>query len=147
MLKSYRLVQAPGKKNALGYYRFNIKNDHSVYLHDTPVKSLFKQSARALSHGCIRLEDAKQLAQYLLNQQNELSNNALKTVLTSGKTTNYLLNNPLPVYVTYQTAWVNEQGKLIISPDIYQQESKNLPLAQFDTTLSNPVITLSLNNF
>ncbi|WNC67662.1 L,D-transpeptidase family protein [Thalassotalea nanhaiensis] len=147
LLQSYRLVQAAGENNALGYYRFNIPNNYSVYLHDTPIKSLFRQSKRALSHGCIRLEDASLLAKYLLKADNSAHLNKMQTVIKSGKTTNLPLKTPLPVYITYQTAWINEKGKLRLSPDIYDLDHKNSYLTQFHATDSNPVITLSQNNF
>mgnify|MGYP005990492613 CR=1 FL=1 len=147
LLKSYRLVQAPGANNALGYYRFNIPNNYSVYLHDTPVKSLFRQSNRALSHGCIRLEDASLLAKYLLKADQSLHLNKINSVIESGRTTNLPLKTPLPVYITYQTAWINKKGKLRLSPDIYNLDQKNSYLTQFHATDSNSVITLSQNNF
>ncbi|WOH39200.1 L,D-transpeptidase family protein [Thalassotalea fonticola] len=147
LLQSYRLVQAPGANNALGYYRFNIPNNYSVYLHDTPVKSLFRQSNRALSHGCIRLEDASLLAKYLLKADKSLHLDKMHSAIESGKTTNLPLKTPLPVYITYQTAWINEQGNLRLSPDIYHLDQKNAALAQFHATDSNSVITLSQNNF
>ncbi|WNC73313.1 L,D-transpeptidase family protein [Thalassotalea psychrophila] len=147
LLQSYRLVQAAGANNALGYYRFNIPNNYSVYLHDTPVKSLFRQSNRALSHGCIRLEDASLLAKYLLKADKSSHLNKMHKVIESGKTTNLPLKTPLPVYITYQTAWINEKGKLRLSPDIYDLDHKNSYLTQFHATDSNPVITLSQNNF
>lgn len=147
LLQSYRLVQAPGANNALGYYRFNIPNNHSIYLHDTPVKSLFKQSNRALSHGCIRLEDASLLAKYLLKADKSKHLDKMHSAIESGKTTNLSLKTPLPVYITYQTAWINEQGKLRLSPDIYDLDHNNSALAQFHATDSNSVITLSQNNF
>ncbi|TRX54448.1 murein L,D-transpeptidase [Thalassomonas sp. M1454] len=147
LLKSYRLVQAPGDNNALGYYRFNIPNDYSVYLHDTPIKSLFNRSERALSHGCIRLEDAKLLANYLINSETSVKPEKVNKALQSGKTTNLPLNNPLPVYITYQTAWINEQGELRLSPDIYNLDHNNSSNSQFHATDSNPVISISQNNF
>lgn len=147
LLQSYRLVQAPGDNNALGYYRFNIPNRHSIYLHDTPVKSLFKQPLRAFSHGCIRLENANLLAKYLLTFEASYDENEMFSALKSGKTTHLRLTNPLPVYITYQTAWIDEQGKLRFSADIYSLDKKIINLAQFQTIVSNSVITHSDNSF
>lgn len=123
LLQTYRLVQAPGDNNALGYYRFNIPNRHSVYLHDTPVKSLFKQQYRALSHGCVRLENANLLAEYLLSNDPSYNENTIHSALESGKTKHLRLNFPLPVYITYQTVWLDLHGELHFSSDIYNLDN------------------------
>ncbi|MFT6987180.1 MAG: murein L,D-transpeptidase YcbB/YkuD [Psychromonas sp.] len=128
LLQSYRLVQAPGDNNALGYYRFNIPNNHAIYLHDTPVKSLFKKEERALSHGCVRLENAGLLAKYLLTFEKSYDENMLFAAIESGKTTHIELSNPLPVYITYQTVWIDQQGELRWSPDIYDLDKKTLKI-------------------
>lgn len=126
LLQSYRLVQAPGENNALGSFRFNIPNTESIYLHDTPIKSLFNLKHRALSHGCVRLENAKQLASYLLKNNKEMLN---QNLLTTESTKKINLNHPLTVYITYQTVWVNKQGILQLAPDIYQLDQKFSPSA------------------
>ncbi|WP_022943074.1 L,D-transpeptidase family protein [Psychromonas hadalis] len=119
LLRTYRLVQAPGENNALGYYRFNIPNTKAIYLHDTPVKSLFNQPYRALSHGCVRLQDANLLANYLLSFEDDYKKNAMYASLQSGKTIHLPLSNSLAVYITYQTTWFDKQGGLRFLPDIY----------------------------
>ena len=146
LLQSYRLVQAPGDNNALGYYRFNIPNRHFVYLHDTPVKSLFKRSQRALSHGCVRLEDAELLAKYLLKFEEYYDDKLMLSALKSGKTRNLSLTQPLPVYLTYQTAWINKQGELRFSADIYSLDQQDINLTQFQTIVSNSVLVHSQNS-
>ncbi|QBY03446.1 murein L,D-transpeptidase [Thalassotalea sp. HSM 43] len=126
MLKEYRLVQSPGDNNALGYYRFNIPNDHSVYLHDTPAKSAFNLKHRALSHGCIRLEDAAFLANTLSEYDENISSTRTQSALHSGKTAHFRLEQPIPVLITYQTAWINEQGELQLLPDIYNKDEHHV---------------------
>ncbi|HEY7866086.1 MAG TPA: L,D-transpeptidase family protein, partial [Psychromonas sp.] len=133
LLKSYRLVQAPGVNNALGNYRFNIPNNQSIYLHDTPVKSLFQRDFRALSHGCVRLEDAGLLAKYLLRFEGNKSEQKMLAALNTGNTQYLSLNNSLPVYITYQTSWFNQQGVLHFSADIYGLDHQPVNLAQFQT--------------
>lgn len=130
LLHAYRLVQAPGENNALGYYRFNIPNNYAIYLHDTPVKSLFQQPIRALSHGCIRLENASLLAKYLLTLEG-YDENKMLSAMQSGQTTHIKLSHPLPVYITYQTAWVDPQGDLHWSPDIYSLDNKKIKIRNF----------------
>lgn len=145
LLQSYRLVQAPGENNALGYYRFNISNPYAIYLHDTPVRSLFKRAQRALSHGCIRLEKPNLLASYLF-ASHSAGQDRLDSALHSKKTKHLSLPHPLAVYITYQTAWIDGQGQLRWSPDIYALDSKNESDAQFQTRISNQVITLSAHS-
>ncbi|WP_371379412.1 L,D-transpeptidase family protein [Thalassotalea aquiviva] len=139
LLKDYRLVQQPGQYNALGRYRFNLINNQSIFLHDTPVKSLFNKPYRALSHGCVRLEDADLLARYLLNKsrvqreqmhyiwqtgasQNINKNDKSKfetSALNSKQTQTLALNNSIPTFLAYYTVWVDEQGVLHQLPDVY----------------------------
>ncbi|WP_223295915.1 L,D-transpeptidase family protein [Shewanella sediminis] len=117
LLRQYRLVQAPGEDNALGKMRFTIVNRHSIYLHDTPAKQLFKRNVRALSHGCIRLEKPIALSSYLV-ETDERARELQKAVGGSG-TRHFSLSSPIPVYITYHTSWVDAAGKLQVRPDIY----------------------------
>ncbi|WP_394175088.1 L,D-transpeptidase family protein [Thalassotalea litorea] len=122
-LKTHRLVQAPGKTNPLGAFRFNIPNDHAVYLHDTPAKHLFTQAERALSHGCIRLEAPQKLASYLLARASKLTSKKLPELVQTGKTKTFNIDQPISVFIAYYTAWVNEREELIFSDDIYQLDN------------------------
>lgn len=138
-LPVYRLVQLPGNNNALGQYRFNIKNEHAVYLHDTPAKHLFDNKDRALSHGCVRLQDAGALADQFLQRE---SRNKLHliTARQSGMTSHLALAARIPVYITYQTAWVDAHGKLHWREDIYDLDQRQ---TQSDARLSNMVLASS----
>jgi len=118
-LSEYKLIQAAGENNALGKYRFNIKNFHSVYLHDTPAKNLFIKKKRALSHGCVRLQSADFLAKQFMANETNNNQQQVKDALTSNKTQHIKLNNSIAVYLTYQTAWLTATGKVHWSPDIY----------------------------
>ncbi|QYJ96295.1 L,D-transpeptidase family protein [Shewanella alkalitolerans] len=119
-LSEFQLVQQPGADNALGRYRFSILNNEAIYLHDTPVKSLFRRPNRALSHGCVRLEKADILVNYLLTRHINQSPAAIKDALAQ-KSPRYLkLTEPLPVLMTYLTAWVDARGVVQFRPDIYK---------------------------
>jgi len=107
-----KLYQPSGRRNALGVVKFLFPNKYNVYMHDTPSKYLFNRTVRAYSHGCIRLE--KPLA--LLNQ--------LGYKYTNRKNTWITLKNKIPVFVEYHTAWVNDEGIVQFSPDIYGYEKK-----------------------
>jgi murein L,D-transpeptidase YcbB/YkuD len=143
VLGEYRLVQSAGTNNALGKYRFNIKNFHSVYLHDTPAKKLFNKSYRALSHGCVRLQSASLLAQQFLNEEHLTQSRKLQSALQSNETTHIALTQSVPVYLTYQTVRVTASGKLFWQADIYQQDAKilsNIQTTQSDATVSNVML-------
>lgn len=111
--------QLPGKENSLGKVKFLFPNTFDIYLHDTPDKSLFAKKDRALSHGCIRVADAPALVQYLLRDQPEWSQDKIKKEMNSGKEQTVSIKNPEPVYITYYTAWVDENGHMNFRDDIY----------------------------
>jgi L,D-transpeptidase YcbB len=125
-LANHKIVQASGPNNALGKYRFNMKNHHAVYLHDTPTKSLFNRRHRALSHGCVRLADATTLAEKLLAplmSDSTLASNLTKRqreFLVSSKKQYISLQQVIPLYLTYQTVEVTPQGIVYWKNDIYQ---------------------------
>jgi len=119
-LTDYKLIQAAGKNNALGKYRFNIKNFHSVYLHDTPAKNLFSKKNRALSHGCVRLQSANLLAQQFMVNEPKTKKKQIKQALAANKSQHIKLQNSIEVYLTYQTVWLTAAGQVHWSADIYQ---------------------------
>ena len=126
-MAKYQLRQDPGPINSLGRIKFVFPNPWSVYLHDTPGRDLFKEPARNLSHGCVRVADPAGLAVFLLNGQDTDSTKAKIQVRLNGKTPDTLtLKQPVPVYLTYQTAWVDKQGKLRQASDLYGQDQRIL---------------------
>lgn len=120
----YRLVQRPGEHNALGRYKFHFANNYDVYLHDTPEKALFNNDQRALSSGCVRVEKANELAQWL--GKNLVADGKKWQQMQYDYTTTqwFKLRQSIPVYIVYWTAWVNEQGIAEFRPDIYNKESE-----------------------
>jgi L,D-transpeptidase YcbB len=87
--------------------------------HDTPVRSLFEASARDLSHGCVRVADARKLAVYLLRGDSTWTAERLESALTSDTTFTVPLERPVPVYVMYFTVRADQAGKLTFYPDVY----------------------------
>ncbi|MFZ7277788.1 L,D-transpeptidase family protein [Avibacterium endocarditidis] len=116
----YRIRQAPGD-SALGNYKFNMPSADAIYLHDTPNHSLFNKKDRALSSGCIRVEQSDQLASILLKEVG-WSGERKRKVLGSKKTTSANVGSDNPVYLYYVTAWM-DGGKLHTLPDIYGYDS------------------------
>ncbi len=116
------LVQAPGPDNALGLIKFMFPNPHSVYLHDTNDRGLFARADRNLSSGCVRVEHPFTLADLLLAGSGEWSPERLDRILASGRTTRIDLPRPMPVVLTYYTAWVDETGALQFREDVYGRD-------------------------
>lgn len=118
----FRLRQEPGPENELGRIKFMFPNKFSVYLHDSPHRSLFQRVQRDFSSGCIRVEDALGLAEYLLQNDPQWPRSALQEALKSGQRQIVQLKNPVTVHLLYMTAWVNEQGTLQFRNDIYGRD-------------------------
>ena len=123
---SIRIYQPPGERNALGRIRFNFPNRFLVYQHDTPNKDLFEKAARAYSHGCMRVQNPDQYAEVLLSisqPEDSYSAQRIRTLFGAGeRTINF--KNPIPVHITYQTAFLDDAGELQIRPDIYGLDKK-----------------------
>ncbi len=120
----YMLRQQPGPDNALGRVKFMFPNEHSVYLHDTPSKALFQKSDRAFSSGCIRIENPFELATLLLEGQPGWDRAALDRAVAEEKTRTVTLAKPVPILISYWTAWVNGLGVLQLRADIYGRDAK-----------------------
>jgi murein L,D-transpeptidase YcbB/YkuD len=122
--------QLPGPTNALGKVKFLFPNSYDIYFHDTPSKSLFERSKRAYSHGCIRLSDPEKMATYLLRNQPEWTPEKIFEAMNAEEEKYVKLKNPVPVVITYYTAWVDDAGKLNFRDDIYDHD-KNLEAKMF----------------
>lgn len=122
----YALRQDPGVKNALGIIKFMLPNPFSIYLHDTPTKTLFLKDIRAFSSGCIRLENPMALADFVM--QGRRSQTELTVQIKTGKTATVNTPEPFPTYIVYLTAWVDDQRKIHYSPDTYGRDKRALSL-------------------
>ena len=115
----FALRQDPGPENALGPVKFDFANDYAVYVHGTPVQSLFNLAARSLSSGCVRAEHPVDLAVYLLRNDPNRQRSRIDDVIHKATTISAPLAEPLPIMLTYQTAWVDGDGLVQFRPDIY----------------------------
>ena len=116
--------QKPGKDNALGKMKFMFPNNYHIYLHDTPSKGHFGDTKRAFSHGCIRVENPKKLAMYLLKNQPVWNEQKVDEVLETDTQTGIKVKPSIPVYIAYFTAWVDVNGQLNFRHDLYDLDSK-----------------------
>ncbi len=117
-----RFWQPPGDNNTMGRVKFMFPNNYSVYLHDTPGRGLFRVAERAFSSGCIRLEKPMQLALTLMNSAGDQSATRIQQILDGGQTTRIELAEPVPLYLTYWTAWLDSRQILHFGEDIYHQD-------------------------
>ncbi len=130
--------QDPGPWNALGTMKFIFPNKHSVYLHDTPNHALFEKAERDFSHGCIRLSEPAQLAAWLLSlhpDDADWDSQKIQAVLDSQQRTVKNLSTPIPVHLTYETAWIDGEGRLRFAPDVYGRDDA-LELALYGDNLA-----------
>ncbi|MDP8177768.1 L,D-transpeptidase family protein [Pasteurella skyensis] len=114
----YMIRQKPGKRAALGRYKFNMPSAEAIFLHDTPYKGVFSRKKRALSSGCIRVKKAAALSQILLSEAG-WSVAKQKATYNSEQTTFVKIRSDNPVYLYYVTAWV-ENGQVHTLPDVYR---------------------------
>ncbi|WP_438274229.1 L,D-transpeptidase family protein [Nitrobacter sp.] len=124
------ISQPPGERNALGRIRFNFPNKFLVYQHDTPDKYLFAKETRAFSHGCMRVQNPDQYAATLLNialPQDHYTPEKIRSMYGRNEF-DIKFPTPIPVNITYQTAFVDSAGKLQIRPDVYGRDSTMLAL-------------------
>jgi len=119
----YSLRQDSGPKNALGRVKFMFPNRFNVYLHDTPQKSLFEKDLRVFSHGCMRVQDPLDFAAVLLADQG-WDRSRIDVAVAAGKQRVINLTKPLPVHVTYLTAWVNKDGSVNFRRDVYNRDKQ-----------------------
>ncbi|MET0445474.1 MAG: L,D-transpeptidase family protein, partial [Pseudorhodoplanes sp.] len=129
-----RIYQPPGDRNALGRIRFNFPNKFLVYQHDTPDKHLFAHDKRAYSHGCMRVENPLLYGEKLLSvmmPQEKYTQEKLRSMYGPAEI-NINFAQPLPVHLTYQTAWVDESGTLQIRDDVYGRDARHIAMLRGD---------------
>jgi L,D-transpeptidase YcbB len=114
------LQQLPGPNSGLGQMMVEMANRFDVYLHDTPSKNLFSREDRRISHGCIRVEHPREFAALLMQQPDE----AIDQAIAKGNTTRSDLPQPVPVFVIYETAFADGDGRLQFRPDIYGRDDE-----------------------
>ncbi len=116
----FSVRQPPGTRNALGRIKFLFPNKHAIYLHDTPSKHLFARSSRAYSHGCVRVKNPLKFAENILGW----SRSRIDDKIAAGKNRSVRLKNSIPVYLTYFTAWADQQGNVSYFGDVYGRDRR-----------------------
>ena len=119
---NYQFRQLPWDQNSLGFVKINFPNKDSVYMHDTPLKSLFGRSVRYESSGCVRVNAIETLVDWILQDTGGWNIPRMMAVKQSGEQIDVKLVKPIPVYFTYVSAWATPDGVVQFRPDIYQQD-------------------------
>lgn len=125
-----RMVQKPGRNNALGQYRVLMPNKHNIYLHDTNRRDYFKRPNRALSSGCVRMKYPDKMAEFIMSDEQNWGKKRIKGVLSTGKKTDAQISEPIPVYILYYTAWIGDGGEIVLGHDLYKKDRKLIKLLQ-----------------
>ena len=132
----YKVIQGSGDDNALGVLKFNFPNKYSVYLHDTNQRSFFSNDSRALSHGCVRVQEWEKMAFYIMNNENDSTIKKRPNQITIDSMTHWLvikekhsipLRKKIPVFIRYFTCEVNN-GQISFFEDIYDEDKKMIDL-------------------
>jgi murein L,D-transpeptidase YcbB/YkuD len=135
--KDGQWVQASGPKNSLGIVKFDMKNDHAIYLHDTPAKALFAEDDRHRSHGCVRVEDAIGFA-HMLAQADGVDAEFSKAMAT-GKETFVKLKQEIPVRLLYHTAFLGDDGRVHFVSDAYGWDNDVATALGYASVVRGPV--------
>jgi L,D-transpeptidase YcbB len=124
-IRSLNIYQPPGPDNVLGTIKFLFPNKHDVYMHDTTQKNLFAKTVRAESHGCMRVQNPDQLATTLLNKDQGWTAQKVASAIESGAEDQHVgLKQKIPVYITYFTLKVNDDGSFTTYSDIYGHDAR-----------------------
>jgi len=124
----YLVRQKPGGSNSLGLVKFMFPNKHSVYIHDTPARALFDKGDRALSHGCIRLENPADFAALVLKNDPNWNSVTIDAAMHQSKEQIVKLDRKIPVVILYLTFWADAQGNGHFRPDIYERDVEVIQL-------------------
>lgn len=124
---NYKFKQDPGDFNSLGSIRINFPSPHGVYMHDTPLKNLFGEDVRFHSSGCMRIQNVRELVNWLLSETNGWSRIEIDDVIKSGERKDARLKPPVPLHWIYVTAWAAADGVVQFRDDIYNRDGLNVP--------------------
>lgn len=117
------VVQQPGARNALGYMKLDMPNEHAIFIHDTPSRGLFGNAYRALSHGCVRTDKAIQLGMTMAMLGAGKSGEELAAIVKSGQYTRVAMTKTFPIYIMYFTMATDIGGKMGTFTDLYQRDA------------------------
>ena len=118
-LRTLRMVQVPGAHNPLGSYRVLMPNSYNIYLHDTNEPHYFDTPGRAISSGCVRMKRPREMADFILREKRGWTPEKTQNTLDTAKLHDLYVQNVIPVYIVYYTAWVDDGGEVVLGNDLY----------------------------
>ncbi len=118
------MVQQQGANNALGRIRVLMPNDYDIYLHDTNAPEYFNKSKRTLSSGCVRMSHPEDIARFVLANNPGWTDEKMQQTLARGATAEVMAREPFPVYIVYQTMWMDAEGRLVYGEDVYKRDQR-----------------------
>jgi murein L,D-transpeptidase YcbB/YkuD len=127
---NYRFKQDPGSFNSLGSIRINFPNSHQVYMHDTPFKNLFGEDFRFHSSGCVRVQNVRELVNWLLVGQRGWSRQEIDQAIQSGEQASAKIAQPVPLYWVYITGWATPDNVVQFRDDIYNRDGLGIRSSQ-----------------
>ncbi|MGQ0457260.1 MAG: L,D-transpeptidase family protein [Hyphomicrobium sp.] len=124
-IRNYHVWQPPGPKSVLGYVKFSFPSQHTIFMHDTPDKWMFRSAQRTLSHGCLRVQKPMELAEIILREDKGWDAAKVAELSRSGPLNNEIeMTTKIPIHLAYFTAWVEDDGRMRAFPDIYGHERR-----------------------
>lgn len=124
-IRKYEVVQPPGRRSVLGHVKFTFPSQHTIFMHDTPDKWMFRQSRRTLSHGCLRVQNPMQLAEMILEEDKGWDKAKVAELSKSGPLSNKIrIEKEIPIHLTYFTVWIDDDGKMRTYSDVYGHEKR-----------------------
>ena len=124
-IRDYDVTQPPGPRSVLGHVKFSFPSQHTIFMHDTPDKWMFRSARRTLSHGCLRVQRPMQLAEMVLKEDKGWDAGKIAELDRSGPLNNEIaIDKEIPIHIVYFTAWVDEKGKLKTFSDVYGHEKR-----------------------
>ena len=124
-IRNYEVTQRSGPKSVLGHVKFSFPSQHTIYMHDTPDKYMFRSSQRTLSHGCLRVQKPMELAEIILKEDKGWDKAKIADLDRSGPMNNEIaIDKRIPIHLVYFTAWVSDDGRLKIFGDVYGHEKR-----------------------
>ena len=119
---NYKFKQDPGDFNSLGSLRINFPSAHGVYMHDTPLKNLFGNDFRFMSSGCVRIENVRELVNWMLSETPQWSRAEIEAAIKSGERKDAKIAKPVPLHWVYITGWATPDGVVQFRDDIYNRD-------------------------
>lgn len=137
-MANLRMIQNPGDDNPLGKVRVIMENPFNIYLHDTNHREMFDDDERALSSGCIRVSKPEELAEFILARNDGWTRENMQKMISSGRMRDVPTDESLPVYIMYQTVWLDSDGRLVYGRDVYGQDQKLFGMLQKSGSIHIP---------